>query len=302
MKNRNSLILLALCLIIFSPIHTLATSTDGSNGLDVGAWVIVKGLEGFTYRIGDMIYGVSDGADRNSTQNRILQIITYNVDPYSYPEVQMWRDYTMMLYVIISILLLFFVFVVNKIDISVLDKFFGNDYASNRLYSTIFYIVSIPMIAHYGVWIILKLNQVISIVIADYLVLAIPPTADNFIVYLVLSVISLALILVFLVRDIIIILVSILAFLIVIAFFAQDYRTKIKEMLYSFIKIVFLQARLLFYFSIGVIFINNLSGVFSLIQPFTYLALSLYILKIAIESILGDSNVKVIQSTIMRTI
>ncbi len=301
MRYRNKFILLALFLILLSPIHVFAADAGG-NGLDVGSWVIVKGLEGFTYRVGDMIYGVGDGDSRNSTQNRILQIITYNVDPYSYPEIQMWRDYTMMLYVIISILLLFFVFVVNKIDISVLDKFFGNDYASNRLYSTIFYIISIPMIAHYGVWVILKLNQVISMVIADYLVLAIPPTANNFIVYILLSITSLGLILVFLVRDIIILITTVLAFLIVIAFFAQDYRTKIKEILYSFIKIVFLQARLLFYFSIGVIFINNLSGVFSIIKPFAYLALSLYILKIGYESVLGDSNVKTIKSTIMRTI
>ncbi len=301
MQNRNSLILLTLFLIILSPIQVFAADAGG-NGLDVGSWVIVKGLEGFTYRVGDMIYGVGDGDSRNSTQNRILQIITYNVDPYSYPEIQMWRDYTMMLYVIVSILLLFFVFVVNKIDISVLDEFFGNDYASNRLYSTIFYIVSIPMIAHYGIWVILKLNQVISMVIADYLVLAIPPTANNFIVYILLSITALGLVLVFLVRDIIILITTVLAFLIVIAFFAQDYRTKIKEMLYSFIKIVFLQARLLFYFSIGVIFINNLSGVFSIIKPFAYLALSLYILKIGYESVLGDSNVKTIKSTIMRTI
>lgn len=287
MKNKNSILVCLFLLLSAIPVHAEETG--------IGAWIVVDGLKGFIYAAGDAIYGIGNStATRNQTEAMMVDILLYQVNPYSIPEVQVWRNYVAYGYYIVAILILILTFGFEIINPSIFNNIVNARTTQNKFYPILGYIIIIPLIGHYGLWLVLELNRIICQVISQYLIIILPPTADNFIVYFCLAILTILLLGVFLIRGFLIVVAAIVSTFVIIQFFATDYKVKIKSNISSFIKLVFLQPRLLFYFCIGAIFINQIPVQFEAIKPFTYLALSYYILKKGYTAVLGDEAVKII--------
>jgi hypothetical protein len=287
MNSRNNYLIILFLLLSAIPVNAEETG--------VGAWIVIEGLKGFMYAVGDAFNGLGNQtATRNQTETMMVDILSYQVNPYAIPEVQVWVDYVAYGYYIIALVLLILTFGLEVIDPSIFNSIVDARTTQNRFYPVVGYVIIISILGHYGVWLALELNRVACQVIIQYLIIVLPPTADNFLVYFFLSVVTALLIGVFLIRGFLIVVASVVSTFVIIHFFSSEYKIKIWENIISFLKTVFLQPRLLFYFCLGATFINQIPTIFQSIKPFAYLALSYYILKKGYTAVLGDETVRVI--------
>ena len=283
---------------------------DGGGNLgfrDPGSWMIQQGIEGFMYRIGDMVYGIGGTnvteSNRSATESIFIKTLTWNVDPYSYVPVREWQDYCAAAFVIIGIGALLLAFICSQVDVRSIDDLIGEGYTQNRIVDTLLSLLVIPLLAVFGVWVVLKLNFIISCFIADYMIMNIPRTyADNFLIYIFMAITCVILSLVMVIRAIQIVIFTIVSLIVGAAWSITELREKAKEYTSSFLSIVFLQPKLLFIMLIGVIIISKLPQPLLNLKALAYLALSIYLCWVGYKSVIGDTITTIVRVAIFRRI
>ncbi len=262
-----------------------------------------QGLEGFVYRIGDMIYGVGgvDATNRSITDSMFITMMTQNIDPYSLQPVRDWQNYSAAAFLVIGMLALFIAFISSRVNIKSLDDLIGEGYTQNRIVDTLLCLLVIPIIAIFGVWVVLQLNYIISVFIADYMIMTIPQSSDNFIIYVCMAIAYILLSFVMIIRTILIVIFASVSLIVGVAYSIIELRPKAIEYTKSFISIVFLQSKLLFIMLIGIIVIGYSAFILDPnIRATAYLGLSLYVTWVGYKAIAGDTMTTIVKVAIFR--
>jgi hypothetical protein len=155
--------------------------------------MIEAGMKMFANSIGDSMISLGTGnstVDRTETPGLIFKMITYTVDPYTFPWVKKWWNTMLVFYV--------FVFTVACIGGAalvllqkmspdtihriawLLDEDTGSFYLQNWLGKMVLGLL-FPVITLFGVYVILQINYAVSGLITANALNAVPPTIDNLI-------------------------------------------------------------------------------------------------------------------------
>lgn len=259
------------------------------------------------YRIGDSIYGIGGfnvtASNRSATESLFINTLTWNVDPYSYMPVRDWQDYCAAAFMVIGIGALILAFICSRVDIRSIDDLIGEGYTQNRIIDTLLSLLVIPMLAVFGVWVVLKLNYIISVFITDYMIMSIQrPASDNFLIYIFMAITCVILSLVMVIRAIQIVIFTVISLIVGAAWSITELREKVKEYTSSFISIVFLQPKLLFIMLIGVIIISQLPPRMFNLKALAYLALCIYLCWVGYKSVMGDTITTIVKVAIFKRI
>lgn len=285
-KTRISLI---LCLLLL-PISSVASAASSDNSTpDPLSWAVAQGARGFMYMIGDSIYGiVGEVTNRNKTDTMITELLAWNIDPFSYKQVRDWQDLCALAFIVLGVGTLLFAFIFMRFDIRSIDAIIGEGYTQNRIVDTLLILLAVPLLSTFGVWVILKLNYVISYMVSDYMLMAIPQTSDNFILYIFMSLAFVCLSIVMFVRAIYIVIFAAVSIVIGTLYAVTEFRQSVTDYVYAFLKIVFLQPRLLLYCALGIVVIENLPPVLQTVKSLAYLGLVIFVVKTGYDAVFGS--------------
>ncbi len=261
----------------------------------------------FVNAIADAILGIADDStdipdSEHDHGGLITELLTYNVDPFAIKEVRTFQELVSAAFVVIAILLLCAAFLTARLPMQQLDEMIGVGFTENRIIDALIVIIFIPFLAYYGIYYILEINNAVSLMISDYMVMTFPFSSDNFIIYLSMSITFLLLTFVFLIRMVLIVVYTALAILLMLGFVLIEYRETALSYFYSFMKIVFLQPYLLIITVLGLIVIQNLPPSLGILEGAGYVALMLLLLKEGYGAISRDLVQNVIKIFVFRKV
>lgn len=303
--KKNNLIITVLFFYLVSTVVAAhaATSNDGNN-MDAGTWMITKGLEGFVYSLGDNIYGIAGEpkTNRSDTELLVINLLRWNVDPFSIQEVRDWQDICAAAFIIIGTSALIISFIFLQLDLHSIDDLVGEGYTQNRLIDTLLVILVVPIVAIFGVWIVLKINYIISVFIGDYMIMAIPSTSDNYIVYLFMAITFVLLSIVLFIRAIYIVVFAAISIVVGILYGVRELRQMVVDYVHAFLAIVFLQPKLLLIMVLGLIIISKMPGVLMGLKSMAYLAMVLYLCWIGYKAVMGNKITNAVKVVVFKKV
>lgn len=289
--KKNNPIIIGFILLLILPVISSADTGNGDN-VDVGTWMITKGLEGFVYSLGDAIYGVTGNSsvrtNRSSTDTMVINLLAWNVDPYSIQEVRDWQDICAVGFIILGISALMIAFIFMQLDLHSIDELIGEGYTQNRMIDTLLVILVIPIISIFGVWIVLKINYIVSMFISNYMIMTIPATSDNFLIYLFMAIAFVLLAIVLFIRAIYIVVFAAISIVVGILYGVHELRQVVVDYVRDFLSIVFLQPKLLLIMCFGLIIISKIPVVIIGLKLIAYLALTLYLGWVGYKAVTGN--------------
>lgn len=301
--QRNNLFVGFLLLLIFFSAAVTGAATDNSNNdnIDVGAWMITKGLEGFAYSFGDNLYGITGNSsirtNRSETDTMVINLLAWNVDPYSIQEVRDWQDICAAAFIIIGISTLIISFIFMQLDLHSIDDLVGEGYTQNRIIDTLLVIIVVPIISIFGVWIVLQINYIISLFISNYMIMTIPQTSDNFLTYVFMAIAFILLSIVMFIRAIYIVVFAAVSIVVGVFYGARELRQMVVDYVRAFLAIVFLQPKLLLIMVFGLVVISKIPVEIMNLKSAAYFALTVYIGWVGYKTVTGNvitNTVKVI--------
>ncbi|HWQ96161.1 MAG TPA: hypothetical protein VN368_02190 [Candidatus Methylomirabilis sp.] len=291
-------------LIIFSILFAFTPFVFGAEDVSqdsYGAQMVEAGMKMFANSIGDSMISLGTGnstVDRAETPGLIFKMITYTVDPYTFPWVKKWWN----------IMVVFYVFVVTVACIGgaalvllhkmspdtsyriawILEEDSASFYLHNWLSKMVLGLI-FPVITLFGVYVILQVNYAVSGLITANALNAIPPTIDNLIAYLFMAIAYLILTIVFALRNIIIVLFAAGSLGIAALYLIPQLQDFVKSVLVYFIVVVFMQPALIFTAAVGTVFIQNLPPELNMFVSVSYVALIILLVVMGIVCIVGKS-------------
>jgi hypothetical protein len=295
----NSKSFLAVAVIIIISVFP-ASAEDAPS---YGAQMVEAGMKMFANSIGDSMISLGTGNDtvnRAETPSLIFKMITYTVDPYTFPWVKKWWDTMLVFYV--------FVFTVACIGGAtlvliqkmspdtlsriawLLDENSGSFYLQNWLGKMVLGLL-FPVISLFGVYVILLINYAVSSLITAKALNAVPPTIDNMIAYFFMALAYLILTIVFALRNIIIVLFAAGSLGIAALYLIPQLQDFVKSIFVYFIIVVFMQPALIFTAAVGTVFIQNLPPELNMFVSASYMALIILLVAMGIVCIVGKSIV-----------
>jgi len=300
LKNRTTLVCILLLLFLsMSPI----CDAEINNSQSYGAQMIESGMNMFVNSIGDSMISMGTGNDtvnRAETPGLIFKMITYTVDPYTFPWVKKWWNTMLVFYVFLFTVAciggatLVLIQKMSPDTLSriawLLDENSGSFYLQNWLGKMVLGLL-FPVITLFGVYVILLINYAVSGLITAKALNAVPPTIDNMIAYLFMALAYLILAIVFALRNIIIVLFAAGSLGIAALYLIPQLQDFVKSVFVYFIVVVFMQPALIFTAAIGTVFIQNLPIELTGFVQISYLALIILLVVMGIVCIAGKSIV-----------
>lgn len=294
-------------IFLFLIILTIQFITPASaSALDnAGALMVQKGIELWSYSIGDSMIALGSGnstVNQSQTPSLIMGALTYTVDPYKLSWVQSWWQTMFVFYILVAICAL-----LGGAAMVIISKVFP-DTASRMAWilgqtgetgtfnfrtwmSTVFLSLIFPFLTIFGVYFILIIQYVVSSLITTSVLTAVPPTTNNIIAYLFMTLTYLILTLIMALRNIIIILFAAGSLGIAALYLIPQLRELVKSIFVYFIIIVFMQPALIFIAAVGVIFLTNLPPALQPCSGVLYVALFLLLAVVGVVCIIGVSLV-----------
>jgi hypothetical protein len=292
---------LFLAVVIFILISVLPVSAEDSPSY--GAQMIESGMKMFANSIGDSMISLGTGnetVNRAETPGLIFKMITYTVDPYTFPWVKKWWN----------TMLVFYVFVFTAVCIGgatavliqkmspdtlnriawLLDDKSASFYYQNWLGKMVLGLL-FPVITLFGVYVILLINYAVSGLITANALNAVPPTIDNMIAYFFMALAYLILTIVFALRNIIIVLFAAGSLGIAALYLIPQLQDFVKSVFVYFIIVVFMQPALIFTAAVGTVFIQNLPPELNMFVSASYMALIILLVAMGLVCIIGKSIV-----------
>jgi hypothetical protein len=296
-RNRN--LLFIFILILYSVHQVSAEGTVES----AGAQMVDAGNRMFANSIGDSMISLGTGnntVNRAETPGLIFRMITYTVDPYTFPWVKKWWNTMLVFYVFVFTIACLggaSLVLIQKMSPDTIHRMawlMGEDSASFYLQNWLSKMVlglMFPVITLFGVYVILQINYAVSGMITANALNAVPPTIDNLIAYLFMAIAYLILAIVFALRNIVTVLFAAGSLGIAALYLIPQLQNFVKSVFVYFIVIVFMQPALIFTAAVGTVFIQNLPPELNMFVSVSYLALIILLVVMGIVCIVGKSIV-----------
>jgi hypothetical protein len=299
-QNKTSLILIFLLAFMSIPsVNGADLPSDDS----YGAQMVESGMNMFANSIGDSMISLGTGnstVDRTETPGLIFRMITYTVDPYTFPWVKKWWNTMLVFYVFVFSIACIggaSLVLIQKMSPDTIQRMawlMGEDSASFYLQNWLSKMViglMFPVVTLFGVYVILQINYAVSGMITANALNAVPPTLDNLIAYLFMAIAYLILTIVFALRNIVIVLFAAGSLGIAALYLIPQLQDFVKSVFVYFIVIVFMQPALIFTAAVGTVFIQNLSPELNMFVSVSYVALIILLVVMGIVCIVGKSIV-----------
>ncbi len=302
LKLKYKYIMGCIFLLVFlfvCPVGSAALNQSES----IGAQMVGAGLEIFTNKIGDSMISLGTGnetVNRAETPSLIFRMITYTVDPYTFPWVKKWWNEMLVFYVFIFTVACIggaALVLIQKMSPDTLSRiaWLLDDKAASFYYQNwldkIVLGLLFPVITLFGVYVILQINYAVSGLITANALNAVPPTIDNMIAYLFMALAYLLLTIVFALRNIIIVLFAAGSLGIAALYLIPQLQDFVKSVFVYFIIVVFMQPALIFTAAVGTVFIQNLPPEMNMFVSVSYMALIILLVVMGIVCIVGKSIV-----------
>jgi hypothetical protein len=297
MQN-SKLFLIVAVFIIFNVFP--ASAEDAPS---YGAQMIEAGMKMFANSIGDSMISLGTGNDtvnRAETPSLIFRMITYTVDPYTFPWVKKWWNTMLVFYVFVFTVACIggaALVLIQKMSPDTLSRiawllddkaasFYYQNWLGKMVLGLLF-----PVITLFGVYVILLINYAVSGLITANALNAVPPTIDNMIAYFFMALAYLILTIVFALRNIIIVLFAAGSLGIAALYLIPQLQDFVKSVFVYFIIVVFMQPALIFTAAVGTVFIQNLPPEMNMFVSASYMALIILLVVMGIVCIVGKSIV-----------
>jgi hypothetical protein len=294
----NSKLFLAVAIFIISVFP--ASAEDAPS---YGAQMVESGMKLFINSIGDSMISLGTGnetVDRAETPSLIFKMITYTVDPYTFPWVKKWWNTMLVFYVFVFTVACLggaALVLIQKMSPDtlqriawLLDESSGSFYLNNWLWKMMLGLL-FPVVTLFGVYVILLTNYAVSGLITAKALNAVPPTIDNMIAYFFMALAYLILTIVFALRNIIIVLFAAGSLGIAALYLIPQLQDFVKSIFVYFIIVVFMQPALIFTAAVGTVFIQNLPPELNMFVSTSYVALIILLVAMGIVCIVGKSIV-----------
>jgi hypothetical protein len=265
--------------------------------------MVNAGNKMFANSIGDAMISLGTGnntVNRAETPSLIFRMITYTIDPYTFPWVKKWWNTMLVFYVFVFTIACIggaALVLLQKMSPDTLSRiawlldddtasFYYQNWLGKMVLGLIF-----PVITLFGVYVILQINYAVSGLITANALNVVPPTIDNMIAYFFMALAYLILTIVFALRNIVIVLFAAGSLGIAALYLIPQLQDFVKSIFVYFIVIVFMQPALIFTAAVGTAFIQNLPSELNMYVSVSYVALIILLVVMGIVCIVGKSIV-----------
>lgn len=273
---------------------------------NAAAGAVQQGINGWFYSIGDSMInlngnGTIDQAARQETPGLIFNMISYTIDPFTLDFVKSWWGTSLIFFVAVAIMYICAgggVALIQTLNPSLMqrltwlesgtytDNFELKQWLSNTALALIF-----PFLTYFGLYIILQLCYVVTGLVTQTALNAVPPTAENIIVYLFMALTYLLLSIVMSIRNIVIVLFVSGGLMLAALYLIPSFQNLVKHIFMYFLLLVFMQPLLVFVAAVGVTLITSLPPALTMFQASLYFGLMTLLLLIGLVVTFGYNTI-----------
>lgn len=271
---------------------------------DVAAASVKKGLEMFTYTIGDSMTDLSGNgtvANRGETPGLIVNMLSATIDPFSLAFVRDWWGTSLIFFVMIGIAYICMgggfalLFTISPQTVQRMNWIGGGTYTNQfqikEWISKVILTLIFPFLTYFGLYFILQLCYVLSALLATSALNEIPLTPENIVVYFFMALSYLLLSIIMSIRNIVIVVFCAGGLMLAGLYLIPALQNLVKNIFMYFLLLVFMQPLLIFVAAVGVMFITSLPPQFMIMQMSLLIALMILLMLIGFVIVFGYGNI-----------
>lgn len=272
---------------------------------DAASAAVKNGITSFLYYIGDAMMGINgetaltNGTAANATQSpgMIFDMITYTIDPFSMPFVQGWWGTSLVFFVMVALSYILlgggFALLATKFP-SVMERLawlesgtYQSNFQLKEWFSSVILALLFPFITYFGIYVILEICYVVTALLTDSALEAVPPTADNIIAYLFMSFAYLVLSILMGIRTLVIVLFAAGGLMLAALFLIPSLKGLVHNIFMYVLLLIFMQPILVFVAAVGVVLLKNIPPSLQFYTPALYISLIIVMMLIGVIFIFG---------------
>lgn len=307
--------------ILFVELSSVVVADDPSisdTTKGVASQVVANGFQIFLYTIADSIIDMAatnSETDTGTNTNRSMipqmafMAISYNTSPFDYEWVKDWQNLFMVIYVTAVVCFVIFgggiMVIVRKMGgnahrtLSFLFADTVSDIDMKNWMRKLILSIIFGFFATIGIWLILYINDILTIVLSDKAVSIIPFTADNVVAYLILAAGYFVIGIIMAVRQLMLILFVACGLGIAVMYLIPLTENIAKFIFFRMLCIIFLQPILILVATIGLMIIQATPLKYI---PFFYIGLVILLVWIAIKIVFGTEFIGALSNTASKVV
>jgi hypothetical protein len=261
---------------------------------EAAAAAVNKGLELFSYSIGDSMININGSGTipptvRQETPGLIFRMLSFTIDPFKLDFVKTWWGTSLIFFVTVAVVYICMggaLALLQNYNPSLMQRLtwlesgtYTDNFELKKWLSNVALALIFPFLTYFGLYIILQLCYVVTGLVSQTALNAIPPTAENIIVYLFMALTYLLLSIVMSIRNIVIVVFCAGGLMLAALYLIPS--------LPYFLLLVFLQPLLVFVAAVGVMFITSLPKELVFFQASLYFGLMVLLLIIGLVVTFG---------------
>ncbi len=267
---------------------------------------VKEGMNSFFYSIGDSMInlngnGTIDAAARQETPGLIFNMISYTIDPFTLDFVKSWWGTSLIFFVAVAIMYICMgggLALIQTLNPSLMQRLtwlesgtYNDNFELKQWLSNVILSLLFPFLTYFGLYIILQLCYVVTALVTQSALNAIPPTAENLIVYLFMAITYLVLSIVMSIRNIVIVLFCAGGLMLAALYLIPSLQSLVKHVFMYFLLLVFMQPLLVFVAAVGVTLITSLPPALGMFQASLYFGLMTLLLLIGLIIVFGYNTI-----------
>ncbi len=270
------------------------------------------GFQKFLYFIGDSMMSLNGDTppEHTGVPGAIVGMLSYTPNPFNYDFVKEWWGISMIFYVVVALMYIlagggFAVLSTSAPGLTqrlawLESGTYQNNFRLKPWMHSIVLALIFPLLTYYALKMILEFSYVLTALVSSAVLQAVPPTADNIIIYLFMAVIYLLLSVLIGIRDILIIVFAAGGLMLAALYLIPSLQRVIMTIFMYFLGVIFMQPILVFVASVGVMFMKEIPIELIPLQASLYSALMLILLLIGIFFIFGFGWISRLVGTVER--
>lgn len=270
---------------------------------EAAASAVKAGMDMFAYSIGDSMINLNGNGtvvNRQETPNLILSMLSYTVDPFSMDFVKNWWGTSLVFFVMVAILYIcvgggFALLSTHSPElaqrISWIDGSSHSNFNIKQWFSNVVLAMVFPLFTYFGLYVILQMSYVITAMLSQAALDALPLTPSNIIVYLFMAATYLFLSILMSIRNIVIVVFCAGGLMLAALYLIPALQGLIKNVFMYFLLLVFMQPILVFVAAVGVIFITSLPPALMPLRSSLLLALMILLFLISMVLVFGYGTI-----------
>jgi hypothetical protein len=270
------------------------------------AHAVQAGINGWIYSIGDSMInlngnGTIDAAARQETPGLIFRMLSFTIDPFTLNFVKDWWSTSLIFFVTVAILYICMggaLALLQTYNPSLMQRLawlesgtYTDNFELKKWLSNVALSLLFPFITYFGLYIILQLCYIVTGLVAQSALNAIPPTAENIVVYLLMALTYLLLSIIMSIRNIVIVLFCAGGLMLAALYLIPSLQNLVKNIFMYFLLMVFMQPLLAFVAAVGVMFIKALPKELMIFHASLYFGLMVLLLLIGLVVTFGYGTI-----------